>query len=126
MEKLIYKARKEKQEITAPVLLPEQTDAHGDIYSIEEVEKACRNFNENCMQTNLQHIYQMSEDTTEVIESWVTKSDQVIDDVTIPKGTWMMTMKIKSPALWKAVKDGEFTGFSIGAHCKAEKLNVSE
>lgn len=122
-EKLIFKASKERREITCPVLIPNLVDAHGDIYSEEAVLKACRNFNKVCKRTNLQHEYMMDDDSAQFIESYVTPADSIIDGVPIVKGTWMATMHVKNDALWKAVKDGEFTGFSIGCIAKVEKLD---
>ena len=122
-ERLIYKAHSERREITAPVLLPEEVDAHEEIYSETEVLKACRNFYIVCMKTNLQHMYQMTDDAAEFIESYITPADMIIDGVKIKKGTWMATMKIHNDSLWKAVKEGEFTGFSIGCMAKTEYLN---
>ena len=31
----------------------------------------------------------------------------------LPKGTWMVSMKVLNDEVWKAVKDGEVKGFSI-------------
>jgi hypothetical protein len=121
-ETLIYKAHKERREITAPVLVPEVVDAHGEIYSEEEVLKACRNFNAVCMKTNLQHMYQMEDDAAKFIESYVTPADMNVEGVIIKKGSWVATMKVKNDSLWQAVKEGEFTGFSIGCMAQTEYL----
>lgn len=111
---MIFKANAERREITAPVLLPETVDAHGDIYSEEEVLKACRNFNEFCRKSNLQHSVQLEKDDLEFIESYVTMSKTVIDGKEYPKGTWMLTGKCHSDIIWESVKNGTFTGWSIG------------
>jgi hypothetical protein len=121
-EVLIFKARVERREITAPVLLPDVVDSHGDIYSEEEVLKACRNFNEVCMKANLQHMHQMDDDAAKFIESYCLPSAMTVDGVDLPKGTWLATMKINNDALWKSVKEGEFTGFSIGCIAQTEHL----
>ena len=122
-EKLIFKANLERREITMPILIPNVVDAHGDIYSEEEVLKACRNFNEVCKRTNLQHEFMMDDDAAKFIESYVTVADSIVDGVPIVKGSWLGTMAIKNDALWKSVKDGEFTAFSIGCMAKVENLD---
>ena len=32
----------------------------------------------------------------------------------VKKGSWVISVKVISDRLWKMVKDGELTGFSIG------------
>ncbi len=122
-EQLIFKARKERREITAPILIPGIVDAHGHLYGEEEVLKACRNFNEKCMKANLQHEFQMDDSAAKFIESYVTPNDMIIEGVKILKGTWLGTLKIYNDALWDAVKNGEFTGFSIGCMSNVEYVN---
>ncbi len=122
-EVLVFKANEERREITAPVLLPGVVDLHGDIYSEEEVMKACRNFNEFCKKSNLQHQKQMNDSDIKFIESYVTPADMTVKGFKYPKGTWMSTAKINSDVIWKSVKDGYFTGFSIGCRVKSEKVD---
>ena len=103
--------------ITAVVLRPNVTDLHGDIYDSAEVEKACFNFNTRCRQTNVQH-EQMAD--FDIVESYIAKADFELGEGQVLAGDWIATMHIdpeKHEDVWKKVKDGEFTGFSIG--CKA-------
>jgi len=44
------------------------------------------------------------------------------DGRVVKKGTWLATMKVKSDALWEAVKEGTFKGFSIGCKVKVEQI----
>ena len=67
-------------------------------------------------------MYQMDDSAAEFIESYVLPTEMTVDGVSLPKGTWMMTMKVKNDSLWKAVKEGEFTGFSIGCMAQTEYL----
>lgn len=118
-EIFVAKADYGRREITAPVLIPEPyVDAHGDIISEEEVYKACRNFNEHCMQANLQHQFQLDPEVMSISESYLLQKS----DADLPKGTWMMTMKCKSDTLLDAVRDKKFNGFSIAARAKGTAL----
>ena len=123
MSSKIFKAIDERREITAPILVPEEADAHGDIYSADEILKACRNFNEYCEKANVQHEFQVSKQTAEWIESYIAPADMVVNGVAVTKGTWMGTMKVHNDSLWDAVKEGEFTGFSIGCKARVERLD---
>ena len=42
----------------------------------------------------------------------------------LPKGTWMISMKIEDENVWKQVKDGKYKGFSIEGYF-ADKLEMS-
>lgn len=121
------KKNKARQELTAPILIPDVVDYHGDTYSEEEVLKACRNFEDNCKKANLQHMHQLDNDQARWIESYVTIGETVIksadqsENVNIPEGTWMGTMAVND-SIWKATLEGKFTGFSI--QCKAHKEEI--
>ena len=112
----------EKRLLTAVVLRPDEPDLHDEVYSAEEVEKACHNFNLNCRNANLQHVKQVDNSVLAVVESWVAKADFELGDGQVKKGDWVMTMHVPSEAVWKAVKNGTFTGFSIGCVAEVEEL----
>lgn len=118
----VAKADYGRMEITAPALIPDYVDAHGDIISEEEVYKACRNFAKNCMQPNLQHEFHLDPDTAEFTECYVLQKNTEFNGTELPKGTWMLTLKCKSTKLLDAVKNGEFNGFSIGALAETEDI----
>jgi hypothetical protein len=101
------------------VLVPEETDAHGDIYSAEVVEKACHNFNLNCGRANFLH--EVNTNAVNIVESYVAPSDFTTDSgVFVKKGTWLQSWHFPADSLeaelaWRAVKSGELNGLSIGA-----------
>lgn len=108
------------------VLEPETVDLHGDIYSAEEIEKACANFNMHCMKANLFH--QVEIETAKIEQSFIAPSDFNTDDGRlIKKGTWLQWWWFpedneESENLWKAVKSGEICGVSIGCRATVEEL----
>lgn len=121
----------ERREFIAPVLVPEEVDYHGDIYSEEEVYNACRNYRKNCGRASLQHKFDLSTDTAEFVEHYVTPGEMTVidpagEEVLVKKGTWMASMKIKDDSLWDDCQNDVFTGFSISASCWSEKLQKSK
>ena len=52
-----------------------------------------------------------------VVESWIiddTKTDKSrFYGFDLPKGTWMISMKVNNDDVWKDVKEGKVKGFSI-------------
>ena len=105
---------------------PDVFDAHGDVTSEAEVEKACNNFNKYCMRANLFH--RVETDAVEIQQSFITPVDVEIDSGrTIRKGSWLMWMHFPeenevSEQLWKMVKTGDVNGISIGARAITEEL----
>jgi hypothetical protein len=108
------------------VLEPDTVDLHGDIYSADEVEKACINFNTHCNKANLFHQVQI--ETAKIEQSFISPSDFLLDDGRmIKKGTWLQWFyfpegNTDSDKLWKQVKSGDICGVSIGCRASVEEL----
>lgn len=103
---------------------PDVFDAHGDITSAEEVEKACHNFNEHCMVANLFHKVETQDAV--IRESYITPVDMQLGEQFVSKGTWVQTWYFPETdvgnKLWDMVKTGEITGLSIGGKGIAEAI----
>ena len=112
--------KEELKQVTYVAMLPDETDLHGDFTSAEEVRKACENFNKSAMNTNIFHM--VMTDKFEVIESYLSPTDFVLDDKFVKKGTWLMTLQVKDDDLWQMVKSGEINGISIGAMATVKEL----
>lgn len=134
---LLKSALSPKQQITKSVdveerralfvaMEPEVEDAHGDITSAEEIEKACNNFNKHCMKANLFH--RVETDAVEIQQSFITPTDiQFENGREVKKGSWLMWMKFPegnetSDVLWEMVKSGEVNGISIGGQGYVEEI----
>jgi hypothetical protein len=59
-------------------------------------------------------------DGMSVVESWIIEDEKTdksrLYNFNLPKGTWMISMKVNNDDVWKKVKDGEVKGFSIEGH----------
>ena len=110
----------ELEQATFLVLSPEETDLHGDIYSEDEVRKACHNFNQHSMAANLLHL--VDTDTFSIVESYIAPVDMVLNDKVIKSGSWMCTIQVHSDEVWSDVKNGNLTGVSISGIAKTEYL----
>jgi hypothetical protein len=110
----------ELKQATFLVLSPEETDLHGDIYSEDEVRKACHNFNQHSMAANLLHL--VDTDTFSIVESYIAPVDMVLNDKVIKSGSWMCTIQVHSDEVWSDIKNGNLTGVSISGIAKTEYL----
>lgn len=52
-----------------------------------------------------------------VMESWIVETPEdkanTVYNLDVPVGTWVIKMRVQDPKVWKMVKAGELTGFSI-------------
>ncbi len=108
------------------VLEPDTVDLHGDIYSEEEVEKACNNFNLYCNKANLFHRVETEE--AKIVQSFIAPVAMTLDSgQEIRKGTWLQWWYFPETetgeTIWKGVKTGDINGVSIGAKATTEKLD---
>lgn len=122
----IAKASDEEQTVSGIVLMPETTDAQGDIYDAEVIRKSAYDFLANYNKTTKlghQHSDFKSWGTRfALVESYVAPLDFVLGDKTVKGGSWVMTVKVLDSKIWKMVKDGKITGFSIGGKATVQKL----
>lgn len=117
---VMKKVNEEEQLVLGVVLEPETVDLHNDIYSADEIRKACDNFNTSCMQGNIDHEY--NTDDLEITKSFVLEVDAKIGDQDVKEGSWIMEMHVKKEEDWKKVKNGDFTGFSIGGFAQVQDI----
>ena len=110
----------ELKQVLYVAMLPDSTDLHGDFTTIEEVRKACHNFNASNMTPNLFHMTET--DSFSVVESYIAPTDFVLGEVIVKAGTWLVNLQIHDDAVWELVKSGQINGVSIGALATVQKL----
>ena len=53
-----------------------------------------------------------------ILESYIAPVDFTVVNKSVKKGTWVITVRVLDKKIWKAVKDGELTGFSMAGYAK--------
>jgi len=87
-------------------------------FSEDTVRKASELFLMRANQNNatLEHEKKML-DGMSVVESWIIEDEKQDKSAkygfNLPKGTWMISMKVNNDEIWQKVKAGEVKGFSI-------------
>lgn len=99
--------------VLEPTLEMNEADSQGDVYSAEEVRKAAYGYMENQGILGIQH-KEAADGKIKILESWVQRGDTTIEGQPVKDGTWLLGVRVVDDDLWQAVKDGKFTGFSIG------------
>ena len=127
-EVLLKEVDSEKRILMGAALVPNKQiyrknkDKEFYIYFSEDtVRKASELFLMRSNQNNatLEHERKMLDDMS-VVESWIIEDEKQDKSAkygfNLPKGTWMISMKVNNDEIWQKVKDGEVKGFSIEGH----------
>ena len=113
----------DEQIVTAVVLQPEVVDAHGDIMDADVIKKAAHNFLAKFNKsTKLGLMHKNFAKNFELLESYVAPDGIVINGTTVKAGSWVMTVRVLSASIWKKIKEGKITGFSIGGKARVRNL----
>lgn len=108
---------------------PGETDTQSDRFaSPDEIEKTAHDFMINSRRYDMHHVItDVPEQDAQVVESYITPQDLVIETPTgskqIRKGSWIVATKF-SPALWQRVLAGEFRGYSIRGRGVRKRVGV--
>lgn len=128
LKKETFKTLEERMEITGPVMVPnkdilrydEEKDEYFYCYFTEDTIRKCLQIymeKANHLGSKLEHLGLKNKDLY-TFESWLIEDPEndkakVLGWTGLPKGTWMASIKVKNPELWKELKDSDFKGFSI-------------
>ncbi len=112
----VDKADSEEHIVCGIVYEPDVKDSQGDFANEEEIRKAAYQFMEDVQTFKVMH--KGKKVKVKILESYVAPVDFTVAKQKIKKGTWVITVRVLSKAIWKAVKDGELTGFSMAGYAK--------
>ena len=113
----IIKKDDDERIVTGIVLEPDEVDAQGDTVSKEAIKEAAyrflAKFNKD---TELGFMHKAFGNLgISLVESWVAREDCKYGGSPVKSGSWLMSVKVdKNDTLWKKIKAGEISGFSIG------------
>jgi hypothetical protein len=98
-------------------------------FSEATVKQASELFLKNGNQSNATLEHKNKFDGATVVESWIIDNPDMDKSkqygFSLPKGTWMISMKIEDDKVWADVKSGLYKGFSIEGFF-ADKLEMAE
>ena len=119
-QKIITKSVNEELMQVTYIAMKPGIDLHGDETSVEEVRLAKESFNKSAMRANMFHLGMT--DSFNIIESFLSPADMVLNTYPVMKGEWLVTLQINDQELWRMIKEDEITGVSIGAMALCEEV----
>lgn len=116
----------EKRIVIGPAMIPnmkiDRVDEQGQLYQVffseETVAQLAKKFAKELRlpETNVDHRASRPADAY-VYETWIVEDPKhdksAIYGYNLPKGTWMVSMKVESDETWALIKQGYLRGFSI-------------
>lgn len=119
----VYK-NDEKRIVYGPVLIPDEPDTDDDVVTAEQIENVAHKFVEDYGNIDLMHSLN---NVGRLVESYISPVDLEIDkDTVVPKGSWLMGVRVTDEESWQAVKDNKLGGFSIMALQKAAMKSAAK
>ena len=133
------KVDEDKRMLVSPALIPDkqifrhdpQTQSDYYVYfSKDTVRKASELYLKNNNHHKATHEHNERVSGVLTVESWII-DDPKMDKSTLygfslPKGTWMVKMKIENDDLWNKIKDGSLKGLSIEGYFTDKMEKMSE
>ena len=97
-------------------------------FSADTIRKASELFLMRSNQNNATYEHEKKLKGLSVVESWIIEDEKKdksnLYGFSLPKGTWMISMKVNNDEVWNDVKEGKVKGFSIEGYF-ADKFEMS-
>jgi hypothetical protein len=99
-------------------------------FSKESIEKMSQDFMKEYRQYEVNTDHDKIADEVCVVESWLV-SDSYRDKssvlgMTVPEGTWMVSLKVNNIETWDRIKAGELKGFSVESMISLEEFSKND
>ena len=133
----LKKIDEEKRILMGAALIPnkqiyrvnEKKEEYYIYFSEQTVRKASELFLMRSNQNNATYEHKDKLEGLSVVESWIIDDEKTdksrLYGFDLPKGTWMISMKVNNDEVWNDVKEGKVRGFSIEGYF-ADKYEMSQ
>lgn len=122
-DRTIFTIKQDKKRlVTGPVAIPNCPDcdfsAGEKLLTPDEIEAMAHEYNTKSRMADQMHVYGRTGETIgETVENWTLKEQETVTNingktVTLPKGTWMATVKVTDDKTWSNIENGTYRGFS--------------
>jgi hypothetical protein len=105
---------------------PFKPDTQKDVYSSDDIRKACHVWMEYYGAIDLMHSWKaLGKQDVRVLECYIAPCNFQNGEDNVVKGSWMLAVRIANDELWKAVKEGKLGAFSIGGTANRVPLEAA-
>ena len=103
------KTNEEKQVVYGEVYIPNKKDSDGNWITADTIEKMAHDFMRKGGVNKISKGHDGQCDKGVIVESFIARSS----DPDYAEGSWVVGVHVPDAKIWKQVKDGTLTGFSI-------------
>lgn len=96
---------------------PDTEDSQGDKASEEEIRKAAYQFMEQVQVFKVNH--KGKNVKVRILENYIAPVDFALTGGRVKKGSWVLVTRVLDKKIWKAIKDGDLTGYSMAGYAQA-------
>ena len=114
----VLKAKADEHIVYGIVYQPDEEDSQGDEANAEEIRKAAYQFMEEVQTFKLMH--KGSNVRVRILENYIAPVDFEIEGKSVKKGTWVLVTRILDKKIWKAIKKGKLTGYSMAGYARTD------
>ncbi|NPV70296.1 MAG: hypothetical protein HPY55_06580 [Firmicutes bacterium] len=99
-----------QRKVYGPVLVPGEPDTDGETVTAEKIAEVAETWLTDY--GNVDVIHSLN-NVGKPCQSYITPMDLTFGNYLVPKGSWMLGVKVNDDATWARVESGELTGFSV-------------
>lgn len=118
IEEIIPVEKGDEHIVYGIVYEPDTVDAQGDKANAEEIKKAAYDFMEHVQTFKVMH--KGNKVKVKILENYIAPVDFTIEKREIKKGSWVLVTRILDKKLWKDIKSGKLTGYSMAGYAKVD------
>jgi len=112
----LLKGKVEERIVYGIVYEPDTEDSQGDEANAEEIRKAAYQFMEECQTFKVMH--KGKNVKVRILENYIAPVDFTIEGKSVKKGSWVLVTRILDNKIWKAIKKGKLTGYSMAGYAR--------
>lgn len=118
IKELVPLEKSDEQIVYGIVYEPDTTDAQGDQANAEEIKKAAYDFMENVQTFKVMHKGKRVK--VKILENYIAPVDFTVNKRKVKKGSWVLVTRVLDKKLWKDIKAGNLTGYSMAGYTKVD------
>lgn len=112
----LLKGKVEERIVYGIVYEPDEEDSQGDEANADEIRKAAYQFMEECQTFKVMH--KGKKVKVKILENYLAPVDFTIEGKSVKKGSWVLVTRILDAKIWKAIKKGRLTGYSMAGYAR--------
>lgn len=118
----IFKVSEDEQIVGGIVYEPMKVDTQKDFATAKDIKEACYYYMEHAQQFKIQHKGEFITTKIKILENYIAPVDFEVNNEKVKKGSWILIIRVLDKKIWKDIKEGKITGFSMAGIASRKKI----